>query len=213
MTATPRQIAAIHTIAKRAGLDEEARRAVIQRETGKRSSRDLSEPEAGRVIDALKVFQGGVEPPSKAASGAPRARGARKLSGPYAGVAQALWISAWNLGITHDRTDVALLAFVKRQTGIETLAWVRDAKDGGRVVEALKAWIVREAGVSWPVSGEAVARKRAVVSAQLRILGPAGAPYDFLPRPQAELDRRPDDTLDALAQELGRRIRKLKVAT
>ncbi|MGC8201033.1 phage protein GemA/Gp16 family protein, partial [Salmonella enterica] len=43
----------------------------------------------------------------------------RDLDGPYAKKLQALWIAAWNLGLTRSRDDKALLAFVKRQTGLD----------------------------------------------------------------------------------------------
>ncbi|WP_409362078.1 phage protein GemA/Gp16 family protein [Bartonella heixiaziensis] len=55
----------------------------------------------------------------------------------------------WNLGIIRDRSDKALLAFVKRQTGIDHIRFLRDSDDACRAIEALKGWLQREGGVDW----------------------------------------------------------------
>src|SRR3546814_6866940 len=69
------------------------------------------------------------------------------LTGPFAPKLVALWLSAWNLGVAHNRHEHALIAFVERQTGIAHVNWVRDQRDGAAAVEALKKWIAREAHV------------------------------------------------------------------
>ncbi len=69
--------------------------------------------------------------------------GRHKLTGKYAKKLQALWIAAWNLGIARDRDDKALLAFVKRQTGIDHTRFLVYADDAKRAIEALKGWINR----------------------------------------------------------------------
>src|SRR3546814_19064925 len=88
----------------------------------------------------------------------------------------ALWLSAWNLGVAHNRHEHALIAFVERQTGIAHVNWVRDQRDGAAAVEALKKWIAREAHVEWPVGAEADGRanKIAVIAAQHRKLSLGG---------------------------------------
>ena len=73
------------------------------------------------------------------------------LEGAYAKKLQALWIGAWNLGIIRNKSDKALLAFVKRQTGVDHTRFLRHKEDGDKAVEALKAWMAREAGVDWSV--------------------------------------------------------------
>lgn len=141
-SATAAQIGAIHAIAKRIGLDDDSRREVIASATGKRSSRELTMGEAISVIDRLKTIQGGgVEATAK---------GARSLNGDYAPKLRALWISGWHLGVVRDRSDAALLTFLERQTGIAHTRFLRSATDARRVIEALKAWLAREAGVAWP---------------------------------------------------------------
>lgn len=164
---TSDQIAAIHALAKRAGLDDDARRAVMMAATGKSSSRDLSAAEAGRVIEQLRMLAG---------EGVP-ADGALRIEGPYADKMRALWLSAWHLGITRDRTDRALAAFVRRQTGLDHPRWLREAAAASAVIEALRAWMTREAGVEWPTSRAGEMQQDAVIAAQARILGivpPAG---------------------------------------
>lgn len=193
--ATHGQVRAIHALKARVGLDETAYREALGL-FGVGSSKDLSKADAGRFIDRLK---GHVPVGSM-----PGARGALRLDGPYAGVCRALWLSAWNLGLVADRRDTALTAFVARQTGIDSINWVRDAQDGMKAIEGLKAWISREAGIAWPTEAQAkklrltlaAARKRAVIAAQQRMLGCA--------------DGIADVDLDEVMNGFGRVIRAAK---
>jgi hypothetical protein len=196
MTAITRsQIAAIHAEAKRLGLDEASRRDLIAAHGGgKRSSKDLSYGEAVRVIAALKDVSRGMPE----ASAPPRAW--PTLSGRYVPIARALWIAGYNLGVIRDRTDAAMIAWVRRQTGIDHVSWV-GPDDGGRIVDALKQWISRETGVYWPAkTTDPRLRKRAVLVAQHRLLGRR----DEL----APLSEMSNDDMDALSARLGREIRR-----
>ncbi len=134
-------LAAIHVAKKQLGLDEETYRSVLVRVTGKDSTRAMSEPERQRVVEEFRK------------SGFTKAvKGSRtKLEGRFAKKLQALWIAGWNLGVVADRDDSALVAFVKRQTGIDHVRFVRDAEDADKAIEALKGWLAREAGVNWQV--------------------------------------------------------------
>jgi phage gp16-like protein len=136
-------IAAIHVAKKQLGLDEETYRAKLARITGKQSAKDMSEGERQKV---LTIFRNeGFEP----APAARRADGRQKLTGKFAKKLQALWIAAWNLGIVRERDDKALIAFVKRQTGVDHTRFLVYADDANRAIEALKGWMRREAGVSY----------------------------------------------------------------
>ncbi len=128
-------LAAIHVARKQLGLDEETYRAVLVRVTGKDSAGAMDEAERRRVVDELR--RQGFKPAKSA------------LEGPFAKKLQALWIAAWNLGLVRDRRDAAMLAFVKRQTGIEHTRFLRETADARKAIEALKAWIARDAGVDW----------------------------------------------------------------
>ncbi|WP_208434625.1 regulatory protein GemA [Bartonella taylorii] len=128
-------LAAIHLGKKALGLDDETYRALLYRLTGKQSAKDLNFSEKRLVVAEMKAY--GFAPSMK------------RLEGKYAKKLQALWIAGWNLGIIRDRLDKALLGFVKRQTGVDHIRFLRDSDDAGRAIEALKSWLQREGGVDW----------------------------------------------------------------
>ncbi len=128
--------------------DEVDRRDFYERVTGKRGLRVMTPTEQEAVLAELRrmgfrsVQGDGGKPdyahPSRV-----------KLDGPYAKKLQALWISGWNLGLVEHREDAALLAFVRRQTGLEHTRFLRDPHEAAKVVEALKNWIHNKGGVVW----------------------------------------------------------------
>lgn len=118
--------------------EEDDRRDLFERVTGKRGLRLMNASEQEAVVQELRRLGFRAEQ-----------AGRRKLDGPYARKLQALWIAGWNLGLMRSREDAALLAFVKRQTGIEHTRFLRDAADATAAVEALKSWLARDGGVTW----------------------------------------------------------------
>ncbi|MCA2408439.1 regulatory protein GemA [Rhizobium leguminosarum bv. viciae 248] len=136
-------LAAIHVAKKKLGLDDDTYRAKLERITGKPSAKDMTEAEREKVLTVFRN-EGFTKTPT-----ARRIDGRQKLTGKYAKKLQALWIAAWNLGIVRDRDDKALIAFVKRQTGIDHTRFLVYAEDAKRSIEALKSWIARQAGVSY----------------------------------------------------------------
>ena len=195
--ASPGQVRAIHALKGRIGLDDGDYRAALG-QFGVATSKALTKDDAARFIDRLKTS---ITP----------AKGALRLDGPYAGICRALWLSAFNLGLVHDRTDKALTKFVERQTGFASLNWVRDGREGAQAIEGLKAWIARDGGVLWPSEREVTkaglkmprARKLAVIAAQKRLLtcSELGDP-----------DNMTDAELDEQCQAFGRAIRAMKSA-
>lgn len=127
--------AKIHVGCKQLGIGEDDRRALYRRVTGKDSLTKMSVKEHQAVVEELKSKG------FKAVSNHLQGRFAKKL--------QALWIACWNLGLTRDKSDRALLAFVKRQTGIDHTRFLTSANDADKVIEALKGWMVRDAHVCW----------------------------------------------------------------
>lgn len=117
--------------------DEDDRRDLFERITGKRHLREMTASEKEGIVAELRR-QG-------FRSQSPR----RQIDGPYAKKLQALWISGWNLGLVRNREDAALIAFVKRQTGIDSTRWLRDPAAANKVIEALKDWLTRDGGVMW----------------------------------------------------------------
>lgn len=133
-------IAAIHVAKKQLGLDEDTYRAKLANITGKSSAKDMTEAERQRVLTVLR--NDGFRPAeSKPANG--------KLTGPFAKKMQALWIGGHNLGVVSDRRDTALVAFVKRQTGLDAVRFLHHAEDARAAIDGLKGWLRREAGVSF----------------------------------------------------------------
>lgn len=198
---------AIYGLRKELGLDDDTARDFYAREVGKRSLREMSVGEQVQVMQALQreVRGGGT------ASG-------RKLDGPYAGKLQALWIAGWNLGIFAERDDSALVAFVKRQTGLDAVQFVRYPDDAKKAIEALKAIITREGKVDWRIGATVAPHKRAfgyrIARAQWALLEETG---HFLRFAHAiagrDLSRMlTDDEWIVVMNELGRRIRAKAVA-
>ncbi|WP_142417218.1 regulatory protein GemA [Bartonella massiliensis] len=128
-------LAALHMGRRALALDDETYRAMLYRLTGKYSAKDLSLSERRLVMAEMHAW--GFQPKAKL------------LEGKYAKKIQALWIAGWNLGIIRDRSDQALLAFVKRQTGLDHIRFLRDSDDAGCAIEALESWLQREGGVDW----------------------------------------------------------------
>lgn len=127
-------VKAIYAGARAVGIvEEDDRRDFFERVTGKRKLRDMTPADKETVVTELRRLGF-------------KSNARRKLTGPFAKKLQALWISAWNLGLVRSRKDEALLAFVKRQTGISHTRFLQDAKEAARAIEALKGWIERETG-------------------------------------------------------------------
>lgn len=129
-----RDIARIHIVSKALGLTEDERRDVLFAITAKRSCSDLDFTGLQRVRSHLesRARSRGVKVPA----GPPGVRD------PMSRKIRALWLSLADVGKVVDRSEKALLAFVKRQTGKDRLEWCTMA-DKDKVIEALKAWTIR----------------------------------------------------------------------
>lgn len=200
-------LSAIHVAKKQLGLDDDTYRAVLVRVTGKRSAGELTEAERNKVVSELR--RQGFNPAQKA------------LQGPFARKHQALWIAAWNLGIVRDRRDAAMLAFVKRQTGIEHTRFLIDAEDAAKAIEALKAWLAREAKVDWSDGNHLPNWLRPsgakIAVAQWQILFRAkvvpdnwNALRDFVRDVAKPVDQMTEQDWPAVMNALGPRVRELK---
>ncbi|MCO5083059.1 MAG: regulatory protein GemA [Rhizobiaceae bacterium] len=132
-------IAAIHAGLRQLGIDQDDARDLYERQTGKRSLREMSARQQQAIVDELRRL--GFQKASR--------HGSKPLQGPFAKKLQAQWIALWNLGVVADRTDAALLAFVKRQTGIDHVNFLRDPAEARKVIDGLKGWMAREGGVEW----------------------------------------------------------------
>lgn len=162
-TATTRMISTIHVLKARAGLDDDAYRDVVANVAdGKRSSKELSVREAGRVIDRLRELAGDTGAAKGAVTG---------LDSPIGRKLRALWIAGYDLAIVRNREDRAMLGFLERQTGVSHTRFLADARDGSAAIEGLKSWLARTGKVQWPADrSDIIASKRAVLDAQWRRL-------------------------------------------
>jgi len=201
-------LSALHTVRTRIGIDEDCFRDLCETITGKRSTRAMNDNERYAVRDRMLADYPAAARPRKA------------LSGPYAKKLQALWISGWNLGLITDRKDAALIAFVKRQTGIQSTSWLRDPKDADKAVEALKKWLER-AGVDWSVIKGYPAHTRQpgykIAWAQCYMLAPSDPRARFFQTLQEEVGdlmmskMRPADWIKVM-NALGEQVRAKKKA-
>jgi len=133
--------AAIYVGCKQLGIEEEDRRDLYERVTGKRALTEMTYKQRNDIV--LELQRLGFKKVSK-----PSQKG---LQGKYAKKLQALWIAAWNLGLIKNKNDKALLAFVKRQTGVDHTRFLKHPADANKAIEALKSWLTREGGVDWSV--------------------------------------------------------------
>ena len=160
-------IRAIHVAKKQLGLDDDTYRAKLMNITGKASAKDMSEAERQKV---LVVFRNDGFAPKPADR---RPDGRQKLEGRFVKKLQALWIAGWNLGLVDNRDDAALVAFVKRQTGVDHIRFLHHADDAAKAIEGLKAWLAREGGVKWRADLDWLKADGAKIAwAQWRILKP-----------------------------------------
>ncbi|EAV40432.1 Mu-like prophage protein gp16 [Stappia aggregata IAM 12614] len=125
-------LAKIHVLKSKARLDDDTYRDILERETGKRSSKGMSEVEQLKVISALEAI-------------APR-QVSQTVAGTFAKKLQALWIAGYNLGVVNERSDKAMVAFLRRQTGLDHHRFLQDPADANKALDALKLWIRRETG-------------------------------------------------------------------
>lgn len=177
-----RDLSAIHAEAKARGIDDEARRDIIERVSAgrTRSAGDLDAAERAAVIARIKG--------SPAAAGQFARPKGQVASSPTARKARALWLALADLGEIEDASERALGGFCKRQAGIDSLAWI-SPEQGNQVIEALRARCAR-AGFEPPQTGgtqdSIEGAKQALVRALWARLADVGA-----------VKRRDGDALDA----------------
>lgn len=164
MTAAPKPdarrklLAAVHAEAKRHGMDDDMRRDLVLKVTGKASTAFLSPRELGKVLDAIK----GRLPVSREA-----VRGRALADSPHARKMRALWLSLWNLGVVDSPSEDALGAFAERQCGVQALQWVRPA-EASRIIEALRGMAARRGFA--PKANASTADAEAALAAAQRML-------------------------------------------
>ena len=223
------RLAKIHLARKRLAMTEDSYRDMLQRLTRRRSAAELTIPQLdlvliefrrlgftddrdGRGGSAGGTGSAGGERASKPAPARAKAPGGQLAASAWAAKMRALWLSGWHLGVVEDPSEAALVAFARRQTHVDLIQWVGPGQ-ATAVIEAIKGWLTREAGVDWSSYHASVGGKRVtyedprqrVIEAQWRLLRAMGAAEAPTPRPP---EPESAEAADALIRALGERIRQ-----
>ncbi len=125
-----RLIRLIHVAKRDLAMADDGYRAILRQIGAQESTANLAVPELRRVLDHMKRC--GFRVRSK---GSARSIDADK----QARMIRGLWLDLADAGIVRNRSEAALAAFVKRQTGIDRLEWLSSAQ-ASKVIEHLKQW-------------------------------------------------------------------------
>lgn len=115
-------MAAIHAAKRQLGMDDDVYRAMLLSVTGKRSAKELTQAEVGKVLDRMRAAGanfGGHKGKPKNLDSHPQMQKIEALLAEL----KAPWAYA----------D----AIAKQQTGVEKVAWVRDKKQLSGIIAAL----------------------------------------------------------------------------
>lgn len=135
------ELAKIHMAAEQLGMDTGDKdegseyRSMLWTVACVRSAAELDWAGRKKVLDHLKAcgaklgFEG--KPQSRALATDPQSKKLR-----------ALWLEMHTLGIIKNPDESALCAFVKRETGVAALQWLKPAQ-ASQVIERLKQWKLR----------------------------------------------------------------------
>ncbi len=112
-------------------LDEDRYRSLLLGVTGKDSCKEMTLIELNQVYRQMEKDGFVVKVKKGAATRKPE-------NSPEQKNIWAIWFSLVEAGKVTNSTR-ALNAFIKRQTGIESIDWVKTSEDADRVIEGLKA--------------------------------------------------------------------------
>lgn len=130
------ELAQIHIAKSQLGMEEDTYRNLLWTIGRVRSSKDLDWAGRKRVLDHMRAC--GWQPARK------RGPTGRALADDaQSRKIRAMWLALADAGVVRNRSEKALLAYVKRQTGIEALEWLK-MHEADKVIEALKRWAKRE---------------------------------------------------------------------
>ena len=149
-TITKGQISVIKMAQGKLGITDDDYRTMLQERFKAKSCKELTFNQAGALIEELQrkgfvlvgaktVGAGPVgavrEPPLRE----PPLQGESPRVGnePQDLKIRAMWLSLYDCGIVRDPSTTAMLAFVKRQTGLDALPWCSVAEKSN-VIESLK---------------------------------------------------------------------------
>jgi phage gp16-like protein len=130
-----RDLARIHTLKKALHWDDDLYRDVMAQVVGATSAADLDDKGRAKL---LAHMQG-----RKDAQDGKPARPARTPLDATGRKLWSLWMQAADAGLVKSRTMAALNAWIKRQTGVERIEWLREKAQAQLAIESLKSWVDR----------------------------------------------------------------------
>lgn len=139
-------LAAMHIAQKALKLSADDAQALKLAVTGKASAADMTDAQRRKYLAHLSSLQarmGGAAPaPARPAPRPALQRTAADGEDLRWGKARIMWTELAQAGHIRTDTDAALLAYVKRQTGIDAWRFL-NGNQINTVVEALKRWCLR----------------------------------------------------------------------
>lgn len=130
MTKDPRR--ALFAACRSLGMDEDARRDMLQSVVGLRSTKDLSPQQWGKVMKHLNKLTGHDN----------GYRGRKLDTSAEATKVRAIWLMLHQIGEVRDPSEKALASYCKRIAKVDDLHWA-----GARIhtlIETLKKWAQRK---------------------------------------------------------------------
>jgi phage gp16-like protein len=129
----------IHVGKRDLHLDDETYRAMLRNSSDSKhdSSSKLTLPQLERVLDAMKTRGFKIKIQGKPAAQVMPAQD------PQSQKIRALWLELHKFGYVLNPSESALAAYIKRITGIESLAWL-DMPQASQIIETLKDWLNRD---------------------------------------------------------------------
>ncbi|EIY0667472.1 regulatory protein GemA [Salmonella enterica] len=126
-------IKTIHIGKKQLGLDTDTYRQMLLSVTGINSAGDMNLTQLKKVLDAMRARGFVVRLGKKARSSRPL------VDTPQVKKLRALWLEMHQQGKVRDSSEVALQAWVKRETGVDKLQWLEPGM-ASLCIEKLKKW-------------------------------------------------------------------------
>jgi len=126
-------LAKIHIAKKDLGLSDEEYRDILRARFRKDSAAKLSQPQADQLIRHFQSL--GWKPKQKSLPGF----GGSLASDPMSRKIRALWLELAKGGVVRNKSEQALLTFVKKQVKVDRLQWASTGQKA-QVIEALKYW-------------------------------------------------------------------------
>ncbi len=135
-------LAAIHIAKAELRWDDDHYRDILFAVCRVRSSGELDFAGRKRFLAHLRACGWSGRPKGQADRAKARGGPVRAPLTPVQGKMWALWQQLADAHLVDDRNMPALLAWVKRQTGVDRLEWLKGRQED-LVIESLKAWLAR----------------------------------------------------------------------